>query len=138
VERDTAMTAIRWNEAGLAAVMTLAVVVAFAVVVDNLPVREVVVIAYLGVGPGAAVVWLARIDDRALQLALVVPLSLTVDAMVATGLLYAGIWSPPLAFAVIAAFTALAVLLGVRERTAMVPLVGLTLLPPIVLLMGQV
>ena len=138
MERAPRMMAnVRWNEVALATIIATGAVLTFAVVADNLPLREVVILTYLAVGPGAAIVWLARIADRATQLSLVVPLSLAVDALVATGLLYAGIWSPTLAFAVVAAITLASVLLGVRERTAVVPLVALALLPPIVLLMGQ-
>ena len=131
------MIHLRRDEVALTAIIAIAAVLTFALVADNLPLREVIILAYLAVGPGAAIVWLARITDRAMQLSLVVPLSLAVDALVATGLLYAGIWSPTSAFAVVAAITLASVLLGVRPRTAVVPLVALALLPSIVLLMGQ-
>jgi hypothetical protein len=128
----------RWNAAMLVAIFALGVVLGYSTTADSLLVRGILALVYLAVGPGAAIVWLARINDRVMQASLIVPLSLAVDAMVATGLIYAGIWSPMLALGIVAAITLATALLGVREDSAVVPLVALTLLPPIVLLLGQV
>jgi hypothetical protein len=109
----------------------------FAATLAALPVRPVLTIAYLVLGPGAAILWLARMNDRVLALALVVPLSLAVDAAVATAVIYAGFWSPRLIFIVVVGVTIAAIHLGARERSAVAALITLAVLPSMVLLTGQ-
>ena len=57
------------------------------------PFRSIVVIGFLLLGPGLAVVPLLRIPAWP-RLTLAIGLSLAVDILVSTGMTYAGIWSP--------------------------------------------
>lgn len=103
----------------------------------SLPAREIIIIAFLAVGPGAAVTWLSGVRDRATWLALVVPVSLSIDLLVATALLYMGIWSPELSVGIVTVITVLAIGLVPFERGARVALIAVALLPGIVLIAAQ-
>ena len=58
------------------------------------PLRTVLVVWFLAVAPGLAVVGLLRLEDPWLELALVPALSLSIDAIVGGVLSYTGLWSP--------------------------------------------
>jgi hypothetical protein len=85
--------------------------------VDAAPllVRTVLALAFLGAGPGAALVGLLRLNDRWATASLVIALSLATDVMVAQVMLMAGIWSPTGGLTVIVALTALPIMLGLKK-----------------------
>ncbi len=58
------------------------------------PIRAIVALGFLFLGPGMAFVPLLRIEDLLTELSLGVALSLSLDALVAGTMLYAGLWSP--------------------------------------------
>lgn len=111
-------------------------VAALSAVVD-FPFREVTTAAFLLVGPGAALTWLAGVQDRTAWLALVVPISLSIDLLVTTALLYLGISSAELSLAVITAMTVVVIALVPFERGARVALIAIALLPGLVLVAGE-
>jgi hypothetical protein len=65
------------------------------------PVRTAVVLGFLLVGPGTMLVARTGIDDRFMALVLVLPVSLSIDALVAMVFLYAEAWNPTLVLGVI-------------------------------------
>ena len=70
------------------------------------PVRVVVALGFLLVGPGLAVTELLDVRDLAQRLAIATAVSLAVEALVGLALLYAGAYSPGLTFAIVLALTA--------------------------------
>jgi hypothetical protein len=86
------LTARSWSPVLIMASSGLAMVE--AVSSGTSPLRTLVVIWFLTVCPGLAIVGLLRLRDPWLQVALVPALSLAVDAIVGGTLSYAGLWSP--------------------------------------------
>jgi hypothetical protein len=74
--------------------------------------RAPVVILFLCVVPGAAIVRLLEIDALAIELALAVGLSLALSGVTAAGLLYAHLWSPLAVLLIVAGAT---VAVGLRD-----------------------
>ena len=103
----------------------------------DLPFREIMIGAFLLVGPGAAITWLAGVRATAAWLALVVPTSLAIDALVATGLAYLGIWSPDLALGVIISLSVVMIALVPFERGARAALITVGLLGALVLVAAE-
>jgi hypothetical protein len=118
-------------------VAVLGLAASFAIAADELPLREITVALFLAIGPGVAVMWLAGITDRVAQLALVVPVSLSIDALVVSIILYLGIWSPELVMVLIVLLTVGAIALAPYERWARAALSVVALLPGILLLAGE-
>lgn len=116
---------------GVPVVAFSAAVVAAAM---DLPLREVTAVVFLTIGPGAAITWLVGVRDRAAWFALVVPISLSIDVLVTTALLYLNVWSPELSVMLITGITVVAIALVPFERVARVALIGIALLPGLVLL----
>lgn len=94
--------------------MVASAVAAVAVVLTGFdhPLRAVIVLWFLCVVPGLAVLHPLQLPDPVTGLALVVPLSLAIDALVAGALVYAGIWSPQLATMIVAGISIAALGLG--------------------------
>ena len=93
------------------ALVVLAYAAAFLVVADaGPPLRPVVVLGFLLTGPGLAVVRLARIGSPLVQWTLAVAVSLALDVVVSTGLLFARWWAATSALAVLVVVTELAAL----------------------------
>jgi len=65
------------------------------------PLRPFVGLWFLLVCPGLALVRLLHLDDLVSEVMLAVAFSLTLDALVASTMLYAGVWSPGGALAVL-------------------------------------
>lgn len=101
------------------------------------PMRELGAVLILTLAPGAAVLWLIGVRERAAWLALVVPVSLSVDLIVGTTLVYFGMWSVGLAFAIVCMITVAMVALVPFERGARVALIVLALLPGILLVAAE-
>jgi hypothetical protein len=113
----------------------LAAIVAIAA--EVLPLRAITVALFLAVGPGIAVTWLAGIREWVARLALVVPISLSIDALIVSVILYLGIWSPELVMGLIVLLTVGAIALAPFERSARAALIAIALLPGIVLVAGE-
>src|SRR5438067_10253994 len=94
VQPRTSAAPLRWWLWPLVIVVsTLGVsVVAFADA--HSPLRPLLALWFLGICPGMAFVRLLDIKEGYVQLTLAVALSLTLDTIVATVLLYAHLWSP--------------------------------------------
>jgi hypothetical protein len=77
------------------------------------PIGAVLTFPFLLAGPGIAIVGILRIRDPLLDAALVVPLSLSVQALIATMFVYLGMYSAPLVM-VVSVGVSLAALLADR------------------------
>ncbi len=115
----------------------LGLAAAIAIGSEQFPFREILVAGFLLVGPGVALLWLTGITDRLTRVALVVPLSLTIDLLVATVLLYMGLWAPALVVTVLVVFTVAAIAMAPYEWPARVALIAVALLPGLVMLVGE-
>lgn len=78
----------------VAIVAVASLVVLFAVAQVHSPVRAVLVVVFLLVGPGLAYVPLLGLRDPVLELVLAVGLSIALETLLVTGQVYAGLWSP--------------------------------------------
>jgi uncharacterized membrane protein len=78
------------------------------------PARALAVLGLLLVAPGAGWVWALRISDPVARLALVVALSMALDALVAILMAYTGTWSPVFGAAILGVVTTAGVLVGAR------------------------
>lgn len=75
-----------------------------------------VAVPFVLVAPGAALVLLLRLHDPATGVTVVLLTGIAVGVLVPSILLYAGAWSPPAAFGIVAGATFAASILGmVRE-----------------------
>lgn len=82
------------------------------------PFRSLISLSFLLLAPGLAVARLLRLDDRLMQLSLALALSLALDALVATLLLYANAWSVESIFFILAYLTFVTALVDlVRSHT---------------------
>jgi hypothetical protein len=115
----------------------LGLAAAIALGSEQSPLRGVLVASFLILGPGVALLWLTGITDRLTRIALVVPLSLTIDLLVATVLLYMGLWSPALVVTVLVVFTIAAIAMAPFEWPARMALITVALLPGLVILVGE-
>ncbi len=98
----------RWAALNLA----LAAAAGVLVLADlDAPPRAPLVLAFLLVSPGFALVRLLHLGDRVAELTLVLALSVALDAIVPGVLLYADLWSPPAGLVVLFAVVLLATLL---------------------------
>lgn len=128
------MTATRLQSTWVA---ILGLAASFAIAAGELPLREIIVAVFLLVGPGVAVMRLSGITDRVARFALVVPISLSIDALVVSVIEYMGVWSPQLVMWLIVVVTVGAIALTPYERSARAALIAIALLPCIVLLAGR-
>ncbi|HEY7074339.1 MAG TPA: hypothetical protein VH418_03175 [Solirubrobacteraceae bacterium] len=69
------------------------------------PARTLLVVCFLAIAPGLAVVGLIRLTDPWLEAALVPALSLSIDAIVGGVMSYTGLWSPAAAILVLVALS---------------------------------
>jgi hypothetical protein len=95
-----------WSRAW--AVVTLASWIAVVVVTAielPAPIRAPIVIWFVAICPGMALVRLLRLDQPAIEVMLAIALSLSLGGLVPAALLYAGRWSPAWTLAILAAIT---------------------------------
>ena len=87
------MTEQRWMNQLIPVVLGLA---AGIVAIGDAPseVRVPIVLGFLAICPGAAIVGLLKMDDPLHQLTLALAISLTLGSLVSLVALYAGLWSP--------------------------------------------
>jgi hypothetical protein len=76
----------------------------------TMPVRPLITLWFLLICPGMAFVQLLQIRDSVNELVLAVALSLVLDLIVATAILYAGFWSPELILAILICLSLVGVL----------------------------
>jgi hypothetical protein len=100
-----------WFWPGLIVASAVAAVVVVLTGWDH-PLRAILVLWFLCVIPGLAVLHPLELPDPVTGLALVVPLSLAIDALVAGALVYAGLWSPHLATMIVAVLSMAALTLA--------------------------
>jgi hypothetical protein len=65
------------------------------------PWRPIVALVFMAIGPGASLVPLIGLQDLAMELMLVVPLSFALVALSSAALFYAGVWSPTAELAIL-------------------------------------
>ena len=75
------------------------------------PLRAVVALWFLVICPGMAFVQLLRLRDVLVEIAIAVALSLAIDTIVASVMLYAGAWSSPRQLAIVLGITVLGLVL---------------------------
>ena len=85
------------------------------------PVRPLVVLPFLAIGPGYAVVLLLGLRDRVAEATLAVALSIAIDMAVAMVMLYAGAWSPRFAVLAIASLSTVCVAAAFPLRRSVLP-----------------
>jgi hypothetical protein len=76
---------------------------AVSLLLRHSPIRSVLVLAFLLVCPGMAVVRRLRLASGAMELLLAVVMSLAIETALALLMLYAHLWSPPVLLGVLAA-----------------------------------
>lgn len=118
-------------------VAVLGLAASLAIAADALPLREITVALFLATGPGLAMMRLAGVADRVALIALIVPISLSIDALLVSTTLYLGIWSPELVMALIVILTVGAIAVAPYERSARAALILIALLPAIAMAAGQ-
>lgn len=98
---------VRWPPALSLIALALAGAAGSAVILGlGNPMRSLFVLSFLVAGPGLALVPLMRIHGWA-ELTLAVALSLALDALVPTIMIYASVWSPDATLAVLVLVTLL-------------------------------
>lgn len=97
---------------GAVAVVAIAAAAGYATGWDS-PVRAGLVLAFLLFGPGLAIAEVLDIRDPVQQIGIAVGVSLAVDTIASVTLLYTGLFSAELAFAVIVAVTFAAIIVAV-------------------------
>jgi hypothetical protein len=83
---------------------------------EDLDIRAALVLPFLLVCPGMALVRLLRIDDGVAELMLAVALSFALNAIVPGTMLYAGAWSPQVGLLVLIAITLGATLVDLARQ----------------------
>lgn len=104
----------QWRAGGLAVLGASAAAVCAAQI--HSPIRAVIALVMIMVGPGGAVVLALDLDDPLLEWATTVALSLAISALTSTILLYAHVWSLPLALGLLEAVLCIGLLAAVRRR----------------------
>jgi uncharacterized membrane protein len=104
-------------------VLTSAAALAYATNWDS-PIRALLVLGFLLFGPGLAVAELLEIREPMRQLAIAAGASLAVETLIGLALLYAGVFSAGLVFAIIVAVTiAAAAIATLRLRRSTISIV---------------
>lgn len=98
------MTRLSWLWPAIIILSTVAVsLVTF--VVPDIPLRPLIVMWFLFVCPGMVVVQFLRLNEPVAEWTLALALSLSIDAIVADILLYAGRWSPTVILIILIGFS---------------------------------
>lgn len=79
------------------------------------PVRAAFTLAFLGIGPGLAIVGILRLDDLVAEFSLALAVSLSLDTLLATGMTLFGAWAPATGVLVMAAITVGGALIQVNQ-----------------------
>jgi hypothetical protein len=113
------MRRLGWT--GLAVILSAAFLVLAVAVPLGSPWRPAAALIFASVGPGASLVPLLGLRDRAMEFVLVIPVSFAVVILVAAALFYPGLWSPDRQLVVLLALCAAGLagrLIGTRGRAA--------------------
>ena len=90
---------------------------ALAVALDwPVPVRPVLVIGFVAICPGMSLVRLLQLDSVLIELALAVAVSLALAGLLASALVYAGLWSPNVVLELLVVIAVSGLALGLRQR----------------------
>lgn len=108
-----------------------------AMLVDQLPFRELIIAIGLLATPGLAIGLLAGIRDPLVLALVTLPIGVSVVGLVASIVVYLGAWSTALVASIVIILTVVSAVLATRERLARAALLGLGLLPGIVLLAAE-
>jgi hypothetical protein len=98
------MTSRTWGPPVVLLVTTAAIFEGIAVHGAS-PVRTLLVVCFLAIAPGLALVGLLGLSDAWLEASLVPALSLSIDAIVGGALSYSGLWSPTTAMVILVALS---------------------------------
>jgi uncharacterized membrane protein YwaF len=117
-KRDAGSTSGRQRQrlslvAGVLAISILALVILAADA--DVAVRPLIVLAFLVLGPGLSVTGFLRFADPGTELAVAIPLSLALDALIAGIMSLVGQWEPNTALVVSAAFASGALALQLQQ-----------------------
>ena len=103
---------------GLAAILSGAVLVLALALPIGSPWRAAAALVFVAVCPGASLVPLLGLSDKAMELVLVLPVSLAVVILTAVALFYSGLWSPERQLAILLAISAGALAARLIRRSA--------------------
>jgi uncharacterized membrane protein len=107
----------RWSDAWSVIISFSALGAALAVALDwPAPLRPALVIWFVAICPGMAIVRLLRLDSLLVEVALAIALSLALAGLIASALVYAGIWSPNLVLELLVVTAVGGLVLGLRRR----------------------
>jgi hypothetical protein len=79
------------------------------------PVRAAFTLAFMGFGPGLAIMGILRLDDPVLDISIALALSLSLDTILATAMTLLHQWKPSRGLAIIAAVTVVAGLVQINQ-----------------------
>jgi len=106
-----------WSDAWSVIISFSALGAALAAALDwPAPLRPALVIWFVAICPGMAIVRLLRLDSLLVEVTLAIALSLALAGLIASALVYAGLWSPNLVLELLVAITVGALILGLRAR----------------------
>jgi uncharacterized membrane protein len=106
-----------WSDAWSVIISFSALGAALAVALDwPVPLRPALVIWFIAICPGMAIIRLLRLDSLLAEVTLAIALSLALAGLIASALVYAGLWSPNLVLEVLVVIAVGALVLGLRGR----------------------
>jgi uncharacterized membrane protein len=106
-----------WSDAWSVIISFSAFGAALAVALDwPVPLRPALVIWFVAICPGMAIIRLLRLDSLLVEVTLAIALSLALAGLIASALVYAGIWSPNLVLEVLVITAVGGLVLGLRGR----------------------
>lgn len=105
----------------IAILLSAAAVGGLAVGGVGTPLRPIVTLGFLAVGPGLAIVRLLRIGDFLTEIVLSVAFSLALSTLVAGTMLYAGLWSPGWSLGLLLAVSGIGAALQLATPRVIVP-----------------
>jgi len=106
---------------GLAAILSVAVLILGLAMPLGSPLRAAAALVFAFVCPGASLVPLLGLRDKAMQLVLVLPVSFAVVILTAVGLFYSELWSPERQLAILLAICAGGLAARLMTRSASWP-----------------
>ena len=96
-----------WPRLAPVIALALAAMAIMVVATDmKAPIRPVAALGFAVLGPGLVVMRFVRMPSIAIEVALAVPVSLTIDALLAGAVLYVGDWSAGLVLVLVSGITA--------------------------------
>jgi hypothetical protein len=106
-----------WSDAWSVIISFSALGAALAVALDwPAPLRPALIIWFVAICPGMAIIRLLRLDSLLVELTLAIALSLALAGLIASALVYAGLWSPNLVLELLVVTAVGGLILGLRRR----------------------